>query len=166
MHVVIIGLNHKTAPVEIRERLTFNTQGLSDALGALKEHPEVAEGLILSTCNRTEVYAVVPRLHQGVEAISHFLAAGRDIGVDDLRCHLYVHHGREAVQHLFTVVTGLDSMILGETQVLGQAKEAYLAAADAGSIGKVLHALFNQGLAVGKRGHTETAISQNAVSVS
>lgn len=166
MHIVIVGLNHKTAPVEVRERLTFSGQGLLDALGALKTRPEVAEGALLSTCNRTEIYAVVPQLHQGVEAITHFLAAGRGIGADDLRSHLYVYHGREAVTHLFTVATGLDSMILGETQILGQVKDAYLAGADAGSLGKVLHALFNQALAVGKRGHTETGISQNAVSVS
>lgn len=166
MHIILVGLNHRTAPVEVRERLSFSGQHLTSALAELRRMPQLDEALILSTCNRTELYAVSPQFHPGADALKGFLESrGRELGLGGVSEHLYVYHGADAVRHLFTVVTGLDSMILGETQVLGQTKEAYLTAADAGTVGKTLHALLSQALTVGKRAHTETGISQNAVSV-
>lgn len=166
MHIILVGLNHRTAPVEVRERLSFSGQGLLDALGQLRQVPELEEAVVLSTCNRTELYAVSPQFHPGANVLTGFLdTRGRELGLSGVSEHLYVHHGQEAVSHLFTVVTGLDSMILGETQILGQTKEAYVTSADQGTVGKTLHALFSQALTVGKRAHTETGISQNAVSV-
>ncbi|MGE5591980.1 MAG: glutamyl-tRNA reductase [Bacillota bacterium] len=166
MHIILVGLNHRTAPVEVRERLSFAGQSLLDALEHLRRLPELEEAAVLSTCNRTEIYAVAPQFHPGTDALKGFLESrGRELGLSGVSEHLYVHHGQEAVSHLFTVVTGLDSMILGETQILGQTKEAYLTSADQGTVGKTLHALFSHALAVGKRAHTETGISQSAVSV-
>ncbi len=166
MHIILVGLNHRTAPVEVRERLSFSGQGLLDALGQLRQVPELEEAVVLSTCNRTELYAVSPQFHPVANALKGFLdTRGRELGLSGVSEHLYVHHGQEAVSHLFTVVTGLDSMILGETQILGQIKEAYVTSADQGAVGKTLHALFSQALTVGKRAHTETGISHNAVSV-
>lgn len=166
MHILAIGLNHKTAPVEIREMLTLGAKKMPSALSFLKNYPGVSEGVILSTCNRTEVYLASSGFHPGFSCVVDLLTQEQDLTPDQLKRHLYIHRDLEAVAHLFKVACGLDSMILGETQILGQVKEGYQAALDNQSAGKVLNTLFNQAIAVGKRAHTETEISQNAVSVS
>ena len=162
----MMGLNFKTAPVEIREVLAVPTGQLGAALerlGALA----ISEGLLLSTCNRTEVYVVGEHVEQLYQAMIGYLAEmGHIADVSTLVPHLYRHHGMDAVDHLFRVSCGLDSMVIGETQILGQVRDAYRDSVEAGIIGKVMHQLFEQAIAVGKRAQTETRIGQNAVSVS
>lgn len=166
MEILVVGLNHKTAPVEVREKLSFLPQRLPEAMQRLKACRGIREGLILSTCNRTEVYTVAGDADEGVAEVILFLSRHHQVDPGVFTDHLYFYQGMEAVRHLFRVACGLDSMVLGETQILGQVKEAYLAAKGNGVTGKVCHNLFEQALNVGKRAHTETAISQNAVSVS
>lgn len=162
----MIGLNFRTAPVEIREQLAVPSGGISAALDRLHALP-LAEGVLLSTCNRTEVYAVGDEAHATLAALTQFLA---DLGnISDPRAlepHLYKHTGMQAVEHLFRVSCGLDSMVIGETQILGQVRDAYQDSAASGTVGKVLHQLFTQAITVGKRAQSETRIGQNAVSVS
>ncbi len=161
MHILAVGLNHKVAPVEIRERVAVPAEEVGSFLGSLKGGDGFLEAVLLSTCNRTEMYAVAETYH----GARNFLLNALSRGEESLKGYFYVHYGLEAVEHLFRVATGLDSMLLGETQILGQVKDAYLAADRAGTVGKVLHLLCRRALAVGKRVHHETAISQNAVSV-
>jgi len=165
MRIIVVGLNHRTAPVEVRERLSFTRDRIEPAYEALHGGP-VRECVILSTCNRTEIYAVVEKYHAGLEAVKSFLSSFHGVERAAFEDHLYVLSGSEAVTHLGRVACGLDAMILGETQILGQVKDAYMAAVDCGAVGKVLHNLFEHSLRVGKRAHSETGISQNAVSVS
>ena len=166
MHIAMIGLNFKTAPVEIREVLAVP----SGALPAALEHLgllDVAEGILLSTCNRTEVYAVGREVDELYSELIRYLAEmGKIADPDRLIPHLYRHCDTGAVEHLFRVSCGLDSMVIGETQILGQVRDAYLSSDSAGTVGKVFHQLFEQAIAVGKRAQTETRIGQNAVSVS
>jgi glutamyl-tRNA reductase len=162
----MIGLNFKTAPVEIREMLAVPSAAVPAALGRLRAR-SLAEGVLLSTCNRTELYvagsdpAVTER-----EALAYLaeLAGLEDAG--RLVPYLYQHEGLAAVEHLFRVSCGLDSMVVGETQILGQVRDAYREAVAAGTVSKLFHQLFEQAIAVGKRAQTETRIGQNAVSVS
>jgi len=167
----MIGLNYRTAPVELREALAVPSAAMSAALARFGALP-VEEAVLLSTCNRTEVYAVGADAAETTNALCGYLCGlatemhGRDLHPSDLVPHLYRRKGLEAVDHLFRVSAGLDSMVLGETQILGQVRDAYRDAAEANTVGKVLHQLFNQAIAVGKRGQTETRIGQSAVSVS
>lgn len=166
MHIAMMGLNFKTAPVEIREVLAVPSGAIGAALerlGAL----EIIEGVLLSTCNRTEVYALgrdVDELYR--ELVRYLCDLGHIADPGQLLPHLYRHHDDGAVQHLFRVASGLDSMVIGETQILGQVRDAYRDSAAAGTVDKVFHQLFEQAIAVGKRAQTETRIGQNAVSVS
>jgi len=161
-----MGLNFKTAPVEIREGLAVPSGGIGAALerlGAL----DVAEGILLSTCNRTEVYAVGRTVDELYRELERYLAEmGGITDTGRLLPHLYRHQDAGAVEHLFRVACGLDSMVIGETQILGQVRDAYRDSDHAGTVGKVFHQLFEQAIAVGKRAQTETRIGQNAVSVS
>ena len=161
MSIVVIGLNHRTAPVEVRERVVFDAGRLSEALHNLCARPGVQEGLIVSTCNRTEMYCVV---EGGEPALPDWLASFHQTG-HDLTDHCYELHGPAAVQHAFAVASGLDSMILGEPQILGQLKDAYRAAHDAGTAGPLLNRLFQATFAVAKRVRTETRVGASAVSV-
>ncbi len=165
MHIAVLGLSYKTAKVEDRGRAAWTADQLPGALAGLRAVPGVLEGAILSTCNRTEIYAVLERINSR-DALLEFWSRQKGVAAKDLGGLCYFREGEEAAAHLMRVASGLDSMILGETQILGQVKESYLLAQDHASIGKVLHELFNKALACGKRVHTETAISQNAVSVS
>jgi glutamyl-tRNA reductase len=162
----MMGLNFKTAPVEIREVLAVPSGQLGaclERLGTLA----IAEGILLSTCNRTEVYAVGENVDGLYAELIRYLA---DLGhIEDqsrLLPHLYRAHDQGAVDHLFRVSCGLDSMVIGETQILGQVRDAYQSSTTAGTVGKLFHQLFEQAIAVGKRAQTETRIGQNAVSVS
>jgi glutamyl-tRNA reductase len=161
MSIVVIGLNHRTAPVEVRERVVFDAGRLPEALHNLCARPGVQEGLIVSTCNRTEMYCVVDG---GEPALPDWLASFHDTGVclDD---HCYELHGPAAIQHAFAVASGLDSLILGEPQILGQLKDAYRAAHEAGTAGPLLNRLFQATFAVAKRVRTETRVGASAVSV-
>jgi glutamyl-tRNA reductase len=166
VHVVVIGINYKTAPVEIREKLTFGEPELADAMKRLQQQKSILENVIVSTCNRTEIYAVVDQLHTGRYYIKAFLADWFHIDLDTLAPYLNVLENEAAVEHLFRVASGLDSMILGETQILGQVKTSYLLAQEAGTVGTIFNHLFKQAVTFAKRAHSETEIGANAVSVS
>jgi len=166
MHLVLIGLSHKTAPVAIREKLTFPADVQAHALSTLTCAPLISEAVILSTCNRTEVYAVASDSDGGVDAVIAFLANYHSLDPQELARYLYIVTGEAVVRHLFRVVASLDSMVVGEAQILGQAKTAYDHAQSAGTTGRALNKLFRQGFEVGKRVRTETAIGESAVSIS
>ncbi|EKP95853.1 glutamyl-tRNA reductase [Thermaerobacter subterraneus] len=166
MGVMVLGMNHRTAPVAVRERLAVAGEDLPAALAELAACPAVDEVVLLSTCNRVEVYAAASHHGQGRRQVRDVLARWAGMDPDRLETYLYAREDAAAARHLFRVAAGLDSMVLGESQILGQVREAYHGAAAAGTCGKVLHGLFQQALAVGKRARTETAISQHAVSVS
>lgn len=166
MHILAIGLNYKTAPVEIREKLSFDSNDLADAMKQLKKQKSVLENVIVSTCNRTEIYAVVDQLHTGRYYLKAFLSNWFDMEIDDFAPYIKYYENDNAVRHLFKVTCGLDSMVLGETQILGQVKTSYLLAQENGTIGTILNQLFKQAVTVAKRAHSETDIGSNAVSVS
>lgn len=166
MHIIVIGLNHQTAPVEIRERLTFAESELEDAVITLKNQKSILENVILSTCNRTEIYAVVDQLHTGRYYVKQFLSQWFQLKQEEFSPYLYIHEEDEAIEHLFKVASGLNSMILGETQIIGQVRTSFLTAQQLGSTGTLFNELFKQVLTLAKRAHSETEISSNAVSVS
>lgn len=166
MHIIVVGVNYKTAPVEIREKLAFSESELVDAMKQLQQQKSVLENVIVSTCNRTEVYAVVDQLHTGRYYIKSFLADWFHMEADAFAPYLNILENEAAVEHLFRVASGLDSMILGETQILGQVKSSYLLAQKEGTIGTIFNQLFKQAVTFAKRAHSETEIGANAVSVS
>jgi glutamyl-tRNA reductase len=163
--LLLVGLSHHTAPVEVRERLAFENGRLEPALRALVDWPGVAEGAIVSTCNRVEVVACGSDADRLAAELPRFLGAQHGLGDDLVRPHLYRHHGREAVRHLFRVAASLDSMVVGEPQILGQLKSQYAVAAALGTSGRVLHRCFHKSFSVAKRVRTETGIAEKAVSV-
>ena len=160
MSLLVLGLNHRTAPIEVRERIVFDAERLPRALASLAALPGLSEALVVSTCNRTELYCV----GAGADPVADWLVAqsGGDRALADC---LYRIEGPDAVRHLFSVAAGLDSLILGEPQILGQLKDAYRAAQQAGTTGAELNRLFQATFAVAKRIRTETAIGASAVSV-
>ncbi|HST23117.1 MAG TPA: glutamyl-tRNA reductase [Blastocatellia bacterium] len=167
MNIVLIGLSHKTAPVEMRERLAFNESRMQDALAALADQDTVDEGLIVSTCNRVELLASAPAgADRGLDRLTGFLCSFHNLQPSALNGHIYAHADTEAIKHIFRVASSLDSMIVGESQILGQVKEAYQSAVEAGTVGRVLSQLMNRAINVAKRIRTETAVAQNPVSVS
>jgi glutamyl-tRNA reductase len=166
MHLILVGLSHKTAPVEIREKLTFPGERQDEALSLLTSGDEIAEAVILSTCNRTEIYVVAASDAGGVEGVVDFLAAYNGLDPHMLMRYLYILKGEAVIRHLFRVVSSLDSMVVGEAQILGQVKEAYEHAFDACATHKAFNKLFRQSFEVGKRVRTETAIGESAVSIS
>src|ERR1043166_258863 len=168
MSIVIVGLNHKTAPVEGRERLAFTDEACADSLRALVDGEVVREGLIVSTCNRVEILAASAGNH-GAEAasrLSEFLSSAREVPVEMFSGLLYTHADEAAVRHVFRVPSSLDWMVVGEPQVLGQVRHAYSLAVGAGTAGRVLHKLVHHALHVAKRVRSETGIAASAVSVS
>lgn len=166
MHIVVTGLSHKTAPVEIREKLTFPPEVQNEALHALLSYRNISEGVILSTCNRTEIYIVTNDLEAGKQNTVRFLCDFHNFKYSELSPYFYFHDSIEAVHHLFRVVSSLDSMVVGEAQILGQIKEAYEYAFEAGATNIILNRLFRHGFSVGKKIRTETEIGESAVSVS
>jgi glutamyl-tRNA reductase len=163
MPLIALGLNHQTAPLALREQVAFDAAALPAALAALRAQPGVQEAALVSTCNRTEIYAEVVDGAEDVPA--RWLAASQGLEHEALSSYLYRHSDGDAVRHLFRVATGLDSMVLGEPQILGQVKEAWQAARGAGSLGKPLDRLFQQSFAVAKRVRTDTRIGAHPVSV-
>lgn len=167
MNIVIVGLNHRTAPVEIRERFSISEKQIGEALYRLKSDPMIEEGLILSTCNRVEVCAVVKETTKGFEAIKNFLIHYQpSISPDILAPCLYMYAAGDGLRHLFRVASSLDSMIIGEPQILGQIKEAFDQAILHKTTGVVLNKVFKKAISVAKRVRTETKIAENAVSIS
>lgn len=166
MRILVVGVNHKTAPVELRERLSISDVDLDDALTQLRDTRTIMESVVVSTCNRLEIYALVSSVRAGEDFLRTFLARRADLHIQSLAPHLYIHRGVHAARHLFKVVSGLDSMVVGETQILGQIRSAFLMASDAGNTGALFNQLFRKAVQVGKRAQTETTIGQSAVSVS
>jgi glutamyl-tRNA reductase len=165
--IVIVGLNHKSAPIEVRESVAFENAYLPDALARLQGYPSIHEGVILSTCNRVEVVAAASDSRTACSDISSFLGEQKTHrGAAALDEHVYSYRGADAVRHLFRVAASLDSMVVGEPQILGQLKEYYDAAQQAGTVGILLHRLFHRSFSVAKRVRSETGIGSGAVSVS
>jgi glutamyl-tRNA reductase len=161
MSLFVLGINHQTAPVSLRERVAFSGDAVPAALDALRALPSVHEVALLSTCNRTELYAVTD---DNGYALADWLASHPD-DAGDLHAYLYRHENAHAVRHLFRVATGLDSLVLGEPQILGQVKDAWATARNVGSLGNQLDRLVQQAFATAKRAHTDTRIGANPVSV-
>ena len=164
--IALFGLNHRSAPLPVRERVSFDERDLPAALRRLVETPSVREGMILSTCNRTEVLVRAEGGTSVVDELRDFLARERSITTEELERYGYRLEGEASVRHLFEVAVGLDSMILGEPQILGQVKRAHALAREAGTTGSILERLLQQCLSTAKRVRTETGISRHAVSVS
>jgi glutamyl-tRNA reductase len=168
MSIVLIGVNHKTAPVEIRERLAFNDEACASSLRQLVDGEVVREGLIVSTCNRVEVVGATAsdQIKFGADRITQFLDTSGQLPAGFLEAHLYHHTDEEAVRHLFRVASSLDSMVVGEPQVLGQVRHAYALGVEAGTVGRVLNRLVHHTFKVAKRVRSETGIAASAVSIS
>ncbi|MEE9324843.1 MAG: glutamyl-tRNA reductase [Dehalococcoidia bacterium] len=164
MVILVVGLNHRTAPLKVREGVAFDEEQLGSALLRLTSH--VKQGVILSTCNRTEIYALVGHPKSGAQNIMRFLSDCRGIASQELPPYLYQYAQQEAVHHLFQVAAGLDSMVLGEDQILGQVRDAFESAKKAKTVGPAFDNLFRRAIRVGKRARHETQISRNGVSVS
>jgi glutamyl-tRNA reductase len=163
--IVLVGLSHHTAPLEVRERLAFPNGRLEPALRALVARPAVDEGVIISTCNRVEVMGFSNDAEALAAELPEFLASERGVSRELLAEPLYTHRGRDAVRHLFAVAASLDSMVVGEPQVLGQMKDQYAVAAAVGAAGRVLHRCFHRSFSVAKRVRSDTAIAEKAVSM-
>jgi len=163
MHVLSIGLNHTTAPVEVRERAAVAAEHLDDALKDIAQHGEIEEATILSTCNRTEVYCQLAE--SNIEVVSNWLCDFHELKKDDVSPYLYAFPDQAAVKHAFRVASGLDSLVIGEPQILGQMKTAFATAHKNGNTGKVLNRLFQHTFSVAKEIRTSTAIGAHAVSV-
>ena len=166
MHLAVVGLSHRTAPVEIRERLSIPEHSLEQSLKELRAHDQVLETSILSTCNRLEIYSLLKNPEEGVEAIQNFLASHSGLPGPELQPHLFALHHEEAIQHLLRVSAGLDSLVIGEGQILSQVKKMYRLGQDHQSIGPILNRLLNQAVSTGKRVRTETNLGSGAVSIS
>jgi len=163
--VLVVGISHKTAPVALLERLALDSDGLGKLLADVSATDHVTEAVVIATCNRLEVYADVDRFHGSVESVSRLLVERSGATADALIPHLYVHYDDGAVAHLFQVVSGLDSMAVGEAQILGQAREALRAGQEHATAGPALNTLFQQALRVGKRAHAETDLDRAAPSL-
>ncbi|HKU73227.1 MAG TPA: glutamyl-tRNA reductase [Pyrinomonadaceae bacterium] len=168
MSILLVGVNHKTAPVEIRERLAFNDEACASGLRQLVDGEIVREGLIVSTCNRVEILGATSndQLEFSAGRIAQFLDTSGSLPAGFLNAHLYSHTNEEAVRHLFRVASSLDSMVVGEPQVLGQVRHAYALGVEAGTVGRVLNRLVHHTFRVAKRVRSETGIAANAVSIS
>ncbi len=166
MSILVIGLNHKTASVDIRERIAFNGQKLEEGIMGMKNLPIVNEIAILSTCNRVEIYISAKDFESSFDVIKDFLAKFHQIERDRFEKSLYCFHDTEAVRHIFRVASSLDSMVLGEPQILGQLKDAFNFALNKKTTGSVLNKLMKKAISVAKRVRTETKIAENAVSIS
>lgn len=161
---MVIGVNHQTAPLELREQVTIGQGEMSNAFNILRD--SLGKGVILSTCNRSEVYSLVASQRRGVETLKEFFTACHNVTRCEIEPYLYVYNQNEAVRHLFRVASGLDSLIVGEAQILGQVRDAYAVASQHGMAGGTLSRLLHQALRVGKRARSETDIGRNAISVS
>ncbi|MEK6599321.1 MAG: glutamyl-tRNA reductase [Deltaproteobacteria bacterium] len=166
MNLIVVGLSHKTAPVEIRERLSFPAQTIGEPLNRLCTAYEINEGVIISTCNRVEVFAVTRDIEKGLWQVKKFLSEYHNIPLEGLDKHLYAYTSEDAVRHIFRVSSGIDSMIIGEPQILGQVKDAYGYALQHKTAGVIMNKLFHKAFSVAKRIRTETKIGSSAVSVS
>jgi glutamyl-tRNA reductase len=158
MSLLVVGLSHRSAPLPLLERVSLPAEAAGKLLDDVVAAPAVDEAMLLSTCNRVELYASVEKFHAGVAALSELLARHTGVGFDELSPHVYVHYEERAAQHLFAVTSSLDSMLVGEHQILGQVRAAFRNAQDRGDAGSVLHDVVEHALHAAKRAHTETGI--------
>lgn len=165
MSLLVIGLSHRTAPLGVLERAALSPQSASELATRAVQQPHVSEALVLATCNRVELYAEVSTFHGGLADLGQSLCAATGLSLDELKDHLYVHYADRAVSHLFSVACGMDSMAVGESQVLGQLRQALRRGQDGGETGRVLDPLMQQALRVGKRAHAETSIDRAGASL-
>lgn len=166
MNIVVVGLSHKTAPVEVREKLSIPEHQTEAAIAHLKSYPHVEEVAILSTCNRMEIYIVASETEQGIREVTQFLSEHSKLPTYALRPHLFILLHQDAVMHLMRVSAGLDSLVLGEGQILAQVKNTHKLGQQHNGIGRILNQLFKQAISAGKRVRTETSIGTGAVSIS
>ncbi|MDD9859302.1 MAG: glutamyl-tRNA reductase, partial [Nitrospira sp.] len=167
MNVIVVGLSHKTASVKLRELLMVPDSRIGEAVRRLMAHPSIHEGVFLQTCNRVEVYAVTDHADDGFSGVQEFLVDTHlSLSAEQLLPHLYWHAGDRAITHLFRVASSLDSLVVGETQILGQVKECFRDASTHNASGVILNKVFQKAISVAKRVRTETRIAENAVSVS
>jgi glutamyl-tRNA reductase len=166
MHIAVVGLSHRTAPVEIRERLSIPEQTMEVSLQQLRADDQVLEASILSTCNRLEIYTLLRHPDQGIEAVASFLSQVSGLAVEELSPHLFTYHHEDAIGHLLRVAAGLDSLVLGEGQILSQVKKMVRLGQEYRSVGPILNRLLNQAVSTGKRVRTETNLGTGAVSIS
>jgi glutamyl-tRNA reductase len=166
MHIAVVGLSHRTAPVEIRERLSIPEQTMETSLQSLRNHEQVLEASILSTCNRLEIYTLVRNPDLGVDAVRNFLSSHSGLASGDLTPHLFSFHHDDAVDHLMRVAAGLDSLVLGEGQILSQVKKMMRLGQEHKSLGPILNRLLTQAVSTGKRVRSETNLGTGAVSIS
>ncbi|MEA2058935.1 MAG: glutamyl-tRNA reductase [Thermodesulfobacteriota bacterium] len=164
--IVLLGINHKTAPVELRETLSFTEEEIVDTLDTLKCRKGIDEVLLFSTCNRTEILIVTNTRDECIAGVEGFISKYKDIPMSTFAPSLYIYRGEQAVQHLFRVTSSLDSMIVGEPQILGQVKSAYRTATRCGSSGVILNRLLHKSFSIAKKVRRETGIGDNAVSIS
>jgi glutamyl-tRNA reductase len=164
MHLLLLGVSHKTAPVDLRERLDFSSRDLGAAVEALATRSSTAESVVLSTCNRSEIYVASSDPGRALEELTSFLSEYHGLPASAFSPHLFVHDNEAAVRHLFRVAAGLESLVVGEPQILGQVKDAFQTAADRRCTGPVLSKLFHWSFVVGKRVRTETGLGEGAVS--
>ncbi|MEU0563978.1 glutamyl-tRNA reductase [Nonomuraea sp. NPDC005983] len=165
MSVLTIGLSHRTAPVALLERVSVAGDALVKLLHDVQQDVCVAETMVVSTCNRVEVYTAVDRFHAAVNSVSHLLSVHSGVPLDELTPHLYVHYEDRAVEHLFSMVCGLDSMVVGEGQILGQVRQALKLGQKQGTVGATLNEVVQRALRVGKRAHTDTSIDHAGASL-
>lgn len=166
MHIAVVGLSHKTAPVEVREKLSIQEAMMENVMQELCSYPHIEEVAILSTCNRLEIYVVAHETEQGIRELTQFLAEFSQLPLHQLRQHLFILLHQDAVMHLMRVAAGLDSLVLGEGQILAQVKNTHKLGQQHKGIGRLLDRLFKQALTAGKRVRTETSIGTGAVSIS
>ena len=166
MHLFLLGVSHRTAPVDLRERLDFSSRDLSAAASAIASKPSMSEAVVLSTCNRSELYVATPDPACAREELVSFISEYHHVSPPAFQPHLFALENSAAVAHLFRVAAGLDSLVVGEPQILGQVKEAYQTSASKRCVGPVLSNVFRWSFGVGKRVRTETGIGSGAVSVS
>ncbi len=165
MEIAVLGLNHRSAPVELRERVAFQEEKLPAALAAVRRELDLPECVILSTCNRVELYTVLPERDGHESKLKSFLTQFHRLEPESLNKGLYWHLQPDSVRHLFRVAAGLDSMVVGESEILGQVRDAYASAVNHGSVGSVFHRLFQTALRAGKEARSRTRIGQGAVSI-
>ena len=166
VNLILVGVNHKTTPVEIREKLAFTKGKIEESVDRLFNFPDIIEHTILSTCNRVEIYARANSQDSAIKSIKQFICDFHQLSLVELEDHFYSYSNKEAVEHLFRVSSSLDSMILGEAQILGQVKEAYSLARDLRSTGLVLNQLFEKAFSIAKKVREETGIAERSVSIS
>lgn len=166
MNIAVVGLSHKTAPVEVREKLSIPEQKVEGAIAQLRSYPHIQEVAILSTCNRLEIYIVTSESEPGVREVIQFLSECSKVPLQSLRPHLFILLHEDAVMHLMRVASGLDSLVLGEGQILAQVKQTHKLAQQYKGVGRILERLLKQALTAGKRVRTETSIGTGAVSIS